>query len=227
MSASLRSSPAIEKAVDVKHATMIGDGKAAMSACAAAAAASSRRKVGSVLALLGLAAVLAGCGDVSEPPLTGIRVAKIELGSPAFVGSTHSFAASKACRRGATLPPLKWGRLPPDVADLAVFVFSLTNVHQSTKGTLRADIVPQAAVTGLSPDSHEMLASRLPRTAIASRHPYSICPARGANAIYLIRLYAMRRHVNEPRGFDERTLLKTITPLAVGVGSLTFNVQRA
>lgn len=180
-----------------------------------------RRIDGGRLALgaMGLAAALSGCGGSSVAPTTttpAVTLPTFALVSP-VLPKTHVLPAQYACNPKVGVPPLKWGALPAKTAGLALVVFF------SGGGRVEA----QAALTGLKPTLHELKLGVIPHGAVIANGSKVICPTKGLQATYFIRLYALKSPPKLAPGATVNAVLNAISPAAVGAGSLEVHYRRA
>ncbi len=101
--------------------------------------------------------------------------------------------------------PVEWSGVPPGTAELVLSVMGF----QLVNGT---QLFFDWAVAGLSPTSHGISAGSLPPGAVVGRNGfgkvgYSICPPKGKNETYIVRLSALTRPIAAQSGFDPNTLL--------------------
>ena len=118
--------------------------------------------------------------------------------------------------------PLTWRNVPANTAELVLFIFTLPGVVKH---------IPDWAVAGLNPKLHQLSAGRLPGGAIVGRNSaganrYSICPARGRRADYLVHLYALTRRVSARPGFDPNRLRERLQQNPTQEGLLEFSYRR-
>jgi phosphatidylethanolamine-binding protein (PEBP) family uncharacterized protein len=172
------------------------------------------------------ASALVGCGAGGASTAPGVVVQALTLKSPAL-NNTHALASRYACTKHELTLPLKWGSLPANTASLAVVVFQLSEIQKTAEGTFRAKLSPQSAVAEMSPKVKQITLHGRPAGAIVGQHPYAICPAKGIEGSYVVRLYALPEKSGVKAGFDEATFVKQVTNTALAVGTLTFHYQRS
>ncbi|HEX5852602.1 MAG TPA: hypothetical protein VFY36_05875 [Solirubrobacteraceae bacterium] len=167
-----------------------------------------------------MASVLAGCGGASVTPPTAPALPAIALSS-SVLPKTHELPKRYACNPKIGVPPLKWGSLPAKTADLALVVFFVS----SAGGT--PQLAPQAALTGLKPKLHALKAGVLPKGSVVASDSRVMCPEKGVNATYFVRLYALKSRIKVPRGANVTAAVNAISGSAVAVGSLEVHYRRA
>jgi phosphatidylethanolamine-binding protein (PEBP) family uncharacterized protein len=177
------------------------------------------------VAMLG-ASALVGCGAGGASTKPGVVVQALTLKSPAL-NKTHTLASRYACTKHELTLPLKWGSLPANTASLAVVVFQLSEIQKTAEGTFRAKLSPDSAVAEMSPKIKQITFHGRPAGAIAGRRPYAICPAKGIEGSYVVRLYALPEKSGVKPGFDETKFVKQVTNTALAVGTLTFHYQHS
>jgi phosphatidylethanolamine-binding protein (PEBP) family uncharacterized protein len=146
----------------------------------------------------------------------------IPVTSPVFSGGSE-IPVRYTCDGTDTSPPLKWGTVPPDAAELALFV--LGNEGEPV-GKPRI----YWAVTGLQPTLTGVSAGRLPAGAIVGRNSlgqsrYTICPAKGKGVShYAVALLTLPRAVSAAPGFAAGPLFETLLHSAEygGLGGFTY-----
>jgi hypothetical protein len=179
-----------------------------------------RRIDGGLLALgaAGLAFALSGCGGSSVAPTTLTPPVKptFALVSPALP-KTHVLPAQYACNPKVGVPPLKWGALPAKTAGLALVVFS------SRGGPVSA----QAALTGLKPTLHELKPGVIPHGAVIASGSKVICPSKGFQVTYFIRVYALKSLLKLAPGATVNTVVSAVFRAAIAAGSLEVHYRRA
>jgi phosphatidylethanolamine-binding protein (PEBP) family uncharacterized protein len=157
--------------------------------------------------------------------VAGATVADISLESPAITASAGRpgrLAATYTCDGKDSWPTLRWGGVPPQSAELALFAMNVQPVNEQ--------LFVDWAVAGLDPGLGEIKAGELPRGAISAtngfgKRGYSICPP-GAGEIYMFALYALPRSLSPKQGFDARELRKEILAVSGDVGLLPAVYER-
>jgi phosphatidylethanolamine-binding protein (PEBP) family uncharacterized protein len=167
-------------------------------------------------ALMVLATTIAACG--SSSPTSGAtagvtsaraRYPPIEVASTAIVGD--NIPARYTCDGQDISPPLRWGAVPTDVRQLALF---LVAIRPKSKG-LGASV--EWAVAGLSPALHQIPSGELPAGARLGSagdgrpQPYRVCPAKGTRVHYQFELYGVPSAVPISARFSGVTLLSKLT----------------
>ncbi|HEY7960487.1 MAG TPA: hypothetical protein VID29_01080 [Solirubrobacteraceae bacterium] len=161
-------------------------------------------------ALLALLA-LAGCGSGAKPANKGGitfngKTATLQFLSP-VAGNGGVLPAANTCDGTNTWPAMGWSTVPPETAELVLFVVAF-----SPSGSLSV----QWALGGLRPETHLIEPRKLPAGAVLGRNNigrtrYSICPTRGTTASYLFILYALPRPLNLHRGFSGQEVLGKVS----------------
>ena len=172
------------------------------------------------LGAMGLVVGLAGCGGSNVASSTSTRksvtLPAIQLASP-VLPKTNVLPAKYACNPKIGVPPLKWGALPAKTAGIALVVFFVQ------RGQLEA----QAALTGLKATLHELKAGAVPHGAVIASNSKVICPTKGVNATYFIRVYALKSPAKLPQGANVGAAVNAIAASAVGAGSIEVHYRRA
>jgi Raf kinase inhibitor-like YbhB/YbcL family protein len=170
-----------------------------------------------LVALSGLVAALAGCGEdrsAPERPQGEAADARFSLSSPAFA-SGGAIPARFTCAGQRSAPPLSWSRPPAGTRELVL----VTDDLDAPRGTFVHWIV-----LGLSPTSRGLPAGAKPATlrsgrASSGRVGYEPpCPPRGDRAHrYAFTLYALRAPLGAEFGAPAsrvRAALARARPLA-------------
>jgi len=170
------------------------------------------------LGAVGLACALSGCGgsSASSTSTPVVTLPAFKLASP-VLPKTDVLPAQFACNPKIGVPPLKWGALPSNTADLALVVFFVQ----------RGQVEAQAALTGLKPTLRELKAGVIPHGAVIASNSKVICPTKGIAATYFVRLYALKAKAKLTSGADVNAVVNAISPLAVAVGSIEVHYKRA
>lgn len=155
----------------------------------------------------------------SAEQIATATVADMSLRSPAILaanGNPGALAPTYTCDGKDSWPELRWGGVPPDTAELALYVMNV----QPIEGQLFVDW----ALAGLDPGLTGIEAGQLPKGAITGtngfgKRGYSICPA-GSGEIYMFAIYALPTRLSPPQGFDARQLRKEILDVSGNVGLL-------
>jgi Raf kinase inhibitor-like YbhB/YbcL family protein len=111
--------------------------------------------------------------------------------------------------------PVLWSGVPSGTAELALFMVNQVAVH--------GGLPIYWAVTGLKSMSHGIPAGKLPQGAVVGRNSdgttgYSICPPKGKNETYIIKVFALPRPLKAQPGFDANTLFLRVEEEATDVG---------
>jgi phosphatidylethanolamine-binding protein (PEBP) family uncharacterized protein len=182
--------------------------------------------------VLVLALAFAGCGTSGGAATAGSRQPQIAFTSPSMnVGQTQggglTIPVRYTCDGADTTPSFRWGAVPPNTAQLALFLFRLGRSTPTGNGNVRVEIKLEWALAGLSPKLHEIRAGKLPRGAVSARKPYSICPPKGKAASYLFQLNALSRPLAVGSHFDANKLLQAVEAPTVGSGTFTSSYKRS
>ncbi len=138
----------------------------------------------------------AGTSHNSEPPPPSTT---IEATIPGLLKEDF-IPARYTCDGADTSLPVRWSKIPPGTAELAMFLLDLQPVH----GKLFFDW----AVAGLSPTAGGVPAGALPAGAVVARNSfgrvdYSICPPKGTvEGHFILRLLALPHALPAKPGFD-------------------------
>lgn len=134
---------------------------------------------------------------------------------PASASSESELPATYTCNGKDSWPSLKWRGVPPEAAELVLFVIGLQPVNEA--------LFFNWALAGLDPSLEGIDTAQLPKGAILGKNSfgkdgYSICPPSGKAETYIFALYALPRSLSPSRGFDPTTLRKEILALSGNVG---------
>src|SRR4051794_30312325 len=142
-----------------------------------------------VLRLLGLSVailVLAGCGGASpgKPALS-----PIDLESPAL-HANGELEQSTRCGWGAIWIPIRWGKVPGNTKELAIYFARFKYAHVQSKQR----VVVQYAdlVSKFEPSQHRLAANVLPEGISWSNFGASCAPAQGGQRL-LLEVFALDR----------------------------------
>lgn len=120
--------------------------------------------------------------------------------------------------RGVSLP-LRWSAGPSGTVEIDVFVLSSNP--------------PDAvwAIAGLRPSVRELSAGKLPASAIVGRNlvgrvGYWLCPRRGVNERYIVRVLALPHRARVKPGFDSAALIRRAFHIASTSAILGFSYRR-
>lgn len=174
-----------------------------------------------------VAVLLTGCASQHGTTTTERARAthqSITLRSPA-VFSTGIISGKFHCAERIWLP-LSWNHLPPNTAELVVYIGGYGPEQITAKGTIVSPIIAGAIIAGLKPDIHSLKPGALPAGAIgvaARRIP--VCPPRAHGGQFIIRVYALSYGHKVSRATltseSPLQLLENITEKAAGIGSLS------
>lgn len=132
-------------------------------------------------------------------------------------------SAHFTCDGANVSPPISWSHVPPNTAEIDLFLFNLAPVH----GKLFANW----AVAGLSPKLRGLSAGQLPADAIVGRNSrgqtaYSLCPAKGPAVRYAFLMYALPKKIPVSTGFNAEKLRETALHQAASAGLLGLSYKR-
>jgi hypothetical protein len=137
-----------------------------------------------VLGLIAVALALGGCGGSSDTPVTSV----IDLKSPG-VGANGVLKPSVFCGYGSLWVPLKWGKVPEDTKELAIYIGRFKYVKE---GGTRKLVVPFAdLVSRFKPTEHRLVANVLPDGISWSYFGTNCLPRKGQNI--LLEVFALDR----------------------------------
>jgi phosphatidylethanolamine-binding protein (PEBP) family uncharacterized protein len=142
--------------------------------------------------------------NATIPVLTGSR------------GTTRTIPARYTCDGANVSLPAQWSNIPHGTAEIVIFLLDLRPIH----GKAFFDW----AVAGLSPTSHGFPAGSLPPGAVVGRNSYgdvgySICPAKGVEEDFAMRVLALPHRLAATPGFEAEAFYNEAekAPLAVGL----------
>ncbi len=145
----------------------------------------------------------------------------IAVSIPGLLGPERQIPKRYTCDGEDISLPVQWKAVPPGTRELAVFVLNLRFVD----GSLFFDW----GVAGLSPTSRGLSAGALPPGAVVATNSfgkagYSICPPKGVNEDYIVRVVALRRPLAVRPGVKASALLAQAerTAKVVGIGGGTY-----
>jgi phosphatidylethanolamine-binding protein (PEBP) family uncharacterized protein len=179
----------------------------------------------SLAGLLAAGGALAGCGGVS-PTASSSSVQPLEITSSA-VGARGTLAARYTCAGRDISPPLKWGNIPSNTKELALFLLDLSHTEPAGGGAAKAKITVGWTVRGLKPTLQGMPAGRLPAGAVAGHSHYSICPPKGITGQYMFRLYALSSPLAATHGLSDLELFKKVNRANPAVGYFISSYTRS
>ncbi len=167
-----------------------------------------------------LALTLSGCGSTKPATAPAPKLPTFVLTS-SVLPKTHVLPNKYACNPKIGVPPLQWGSLPANTAGLALVVFFVSTAGGTPQ------LSPQAAVTGLKPTLHALKAGVVPKGSVIASDSRVMCPEKGINATYFVRLYALKSQIKVPKGATVATAVGAISGSAVAAGSLEVHYRRA
>jgi phosphatidylethanolamine-binding protein (PEBP) family uncharacterized protein len=132
-------------------------------------------------------------------------------------------SAHYTCDGADISPPISWGHVPSNTAEIDLFLFDLAPVH----GKLFASW----AVAGLSPKLRGLSAGQLPAGAILGRNShgqaaYSLCPPKGPLVRYAFLMYALPKKIPVSPGFNAEALREKALHTAESAGLLGASYKR-
>lgn len=133
------------------------------------------------------------------------KVASVSFASPTIHGG--ALPATYTCDGKDVPPPIKWGSVPANLHEIALFAFT------DTPGK-PASVV--WAMAGVAPVLHGLVAGEIPRGAFllstsSGARRYSICPAKGQSQRYVFGLYALPELVRAAPQIPGPLLLRNLT----------------
>jgi phosphatidylethanolamine-binding protein (PEBP) family uncharacterized protein len=149
----------------------------------------------------------------------------MSLSSPAVnravPGSVSRLPRLYTCDGQDHWPELNWRGVPPDTAELALFVLGFEPVD--------GELFFNWAVAGLDPGLEGVDAGKLPRGAVVGSNGYgetgySICP--NGNETYVFSLYALPESLSPRKGFDPWTLRKEVLDVSSDGGVMAATYTR-
>jgi phosphatidylethanolamine-binding protein (PEBP) family uncharacterized protein len=158
----------------------------------------------------------------SSSTTTSEKVPNIDLTLSSSV-KLDPIPAHFTCDGANVSPPVTWGHLPSNTAEVDLFLFNLAPVN----GKLFANW----AVAGLSPKLSGVAAGRLPAGAILGRNSYgqvgySLCPPKGPAVRYAFLVYALPKKIPVATGFNPEALREKALHTAESAGLLGASYQR-
>ncbi|HEY5332735.1 MAG TPA: hypothetical protein VIJ21_04245 [Solirubrobacterales bacterium] len=111
----------------------------------------------------------------------------------------RGLTTANTCKGQNKSPAVSWRNIPPDTAELMIFVVNLKPV----KGTLYFDW----AITGVDPSLSGLKAGEVPQGAVlgrtgAGKNGYSLCPKGSAQEDYIFSVYAIPKSLSPKQGFE-------------------------
>jgi len=159
-------------------------------------------------------------------PEEGATPEQIEAVPTADIAVTvpGGLTAANTCNGKELSPTVKWRNVPPDTAELALFVMPLKPVPGSS-----SPLYFDWAVAGIDPSLGELKAGEVPQGAVvgrnsAGKNAWDLCPQGSAPENYIFALYALPESLGPKAGFDPLELRKEATAASdnVGLYSVTF-----
>ena len=136
------------------------------------------------LGLIAATLALSGCGGGESSPVTSV----IDLKSPG-VGADGVIKPTVFCGWGSLWVPLKWGEVPEDTKELAIYIGRFKYVKE---GGSRKLVVPFAdLVSKFKPTEHQLVANVLPEGVSWSYFGANCLPRKGQNI--LLEVFALDR----------------------------------
>jgi phosphatidylethanolamine-binding protein (PEBP) family uncharacterized protein len=179
-----------------------------------------------------LSIAVAGCGgggrvasstERPRPKRPRITFAMAGAGAP---GTHQTIPVRYTCDGTNTTPSFRWGSVPSNTVELALFLFKIGRSVQTTGPGPKIEATIEWAVAGLSPHLHAISAGKLPHGAVTASTRYSICPAKGAAGTYVFQLNALsHRLVAGPR-FDANNLFREVEGSTVASGVFASHYKR-
>jgi phosphatidylethanolamine-binding protein (PEBP) family uncharacterized protein len=175
-----------------------------------------------------VAAAVAGCGSATTSNSTATEnKPTIAFHSPAL-NARGFIPSSIRCSEGKIWLPLRWGTLPVDTKELAIYVARFGKPEGVPGGTARAALLAQQLILGLKPTLHGLAVGKLPQGALIGRYETgpnkgaSICPPQGSTQEgVLFRLYVLPHRQEIGKGPQGNELLSKLSSEAVAVGAFT------
>jgi phosphatidylethanolamine-binding protein (PEBP) family uncharacterized protein len=171
-----------------------------------------------------LAVAVAGCGSSATSSTTTENKPRVAFQSPAL--NTRGFIpASLRCSENKIWLPLRWGALPANAEELAIYVARFGKPAATSSGSARAVLIAQQLIIGLKPTLHGLTVGKLPRGALIGRFEVgskrtSICPPKGSSKEgVLFRLYVLPHRQGIGRGSQKSELLNKLSSEAEAVGA--------
>ncbi|HUB75362.1 MAG TPA: hypothetical protein VL979_15190 [Solirubrobacteraceae bacterium] len=204
-----------------------------------------RSKAASTGALLA-ALALAACGGSGSHPTTATQTADVSstasqaatsaestekvpnVNLAVHISVLHGVAGARTIPRRYTCdgadasPPVSWGKVPSNTAEIDLFVVSLENGSEYASW----------AVAGIPAKARSLSAGRLPHGAVVGRNRfgragYSLCPRKGKTGTYTLLVDPLPRRIPAKSGFNPEQLLDQVIHTAEVEGELSFSYKRA
>lgn len=178
------------------------------------------------------ALVFSACGSGGGTARTASRQAQIALTSPSMVngrapGQSQTIPVRYTCDGSNTTPAFRWGAVPPNTAQLVLFMFKLGRQTPTGNGRFRVEIDSEWAIADLPVGIHEVPAGKLPPGAVVAGKRYSICPPKGKAASYLFQINALSRRLAVRPHFSAVKLLQEVERPTVASGTFVSSYKRA
>jgi phosphatidylethanolamine-binding protein (PEBP) family uncharacterized protein len=148
-----------------------------------------------------------------------LAVDDIELTSPSMHTHTSGLPTidrENTCNGKDLTPALNWKNVPPNTAELAIFIISTTPVDNK--------LFYDWAVTGIEPSLHGVSAGHIPSSAHLNTN-YTICPPQGKAENYLVALFALPQKLSVTPGENPNELHKLALHTAHHSGLLVGSYQ--
>lgn len=186
------------------------------------------------IVLLGFAlpVACAGCGGAVRATTARAKSQPIVFTSPSIAVTGGARAAAPTipvrytCDGSDTTPSFRWGSVPPNTAELALFLFKVDRSVPGTNGANRVQVSVEWAVAGLAPSLHAIPAGKLPHGAVVAGKRYSICPAKGGPATYIFELNAISQRLSVASHFDAARLFQEAEGLTLASGTFASTYKR-
>lgn len=161
-----------------------------------------------LLGAMGVASILAGCGQDSPGSSSTIR-----FESPA-VRSDGVISPSYRCGGGSIWIPLEWGEIPADTHELVVYLGRFVRKGRSDPGQLRVPF--GILITNIDPKVRGIPTNTLPEGSIpATYRTFNSCPPARTGQNVLLQLFALDSPLR-PSGALSRESVIELTEAAVG-----------
>lgn len=191
----------------------------------------SSRICAGVCLSVALAIAGVGCGGGGGASTAAAKSRAIAFTSPSIAngstpGRVQTIPVRYTCDGANTTPSFRWGAVPPNTAELALFLFRIARSVSVAGHSANAEVAVEWAVAGLSPSLHAISAGKLPDGAVAARR-YSICPAKGSTGTYIFELNAVSRRLRVRPRFDATALFREAEGSTLGSGTFASVYKRA
>ncbi len=153
-------------------------------------------------------------------------LADMSISSPAIKivgGEVQKLPSTYTCDGKNSWPQLDWTGIPPDSAELALFVMNA----QPVKGKLFVDW----AVSGIDPQTEGVKAGALPTSAIVGKNSfghtgYEVCPPHKSSEDFIFAVYALPKPIAASKGFDSVAMREKVVAQASNVGLTAGRYER-